>query len=117
MLKINGVAVPTPKVLKVDISDIDGETSRNAKGDLLRDRIAVKRKLNCEWAPLTMEEISTLLKAVKAVYFTVEYPDPMEGAFITKTFYVGDRSMPMYWYDKAKNRYLWQGLTMNFIEK
>lgn len=115
MLKINGVAVAAPKVFKVDISDIDGETNRNAKGDMIRDRVATKRKLNCEWAPLTMAQISTLLKAVKGVFFTVEYPDPMEGSFITKTFYVGDRTTPMlYMKDGAP---MWEGLNMNFIER
>lgn len=48
MLVINGVEIATPKTFQVDINDIDGETNRNAKGEMLRDRIAVKRKLNCE---------------------------------------------------------------------
>ena len=47
MLKINGVAVATPKTFEVIISDLDGESNRNTNGDLIRDRIAVKRKLNC----------------------------------------------------------------------
>lgn len=116
MLKINGVAVAAPKVFKVDIQDLDGEnTTRNAKGDLVRDRIAVKRKLNCEWGPLRDNEISTLLKAVTNVYFKVEYPDPQEGKRISKTFYVGDRSSPMYFV--KDNIPFWQGLNMNFIEK
>jgi len=115
MLKINGVAVAAPKVFKVDISDIDGETNRNAKGDMIRDRVATKRKLNCEWAPLTMVQISTLLKAVKGVFFTVEYPDPMEGSFITKTFYVGDRTTPMLYMKDGVP--MWEGLSMNFIER
>ena len=115
MLKINGVAVAAPKVFKVDISDIDGETNRNAKGDMIRDRVATKRKLNCEWAPLTMAQISTLLKAVKGVFFTVEYPDPMEGSFITKTFYVGDRTTPMLYMKDGVP--MWEGLSMNFIER
>lgn len=117
MLKINGVAVVTPKVFKVDISDIDGESERNARGDLTRDRLTTKRKLTCEWQPLEMSEISTLLKAVKDVFFQVTYPDPMEGTFITKTMYVGDRSSPMFFYDEKKGRYLWQGLSMNFTER
>lgn len=116
MLKINGVAITTPFSFKVDIMDLDGESNRNAKGELIRDRIAVKRKLECEWAPLTMSEISTLLKAVQDVYFTVEYPDPMQGATVTKTFYVGDRSAPALYIDKS-GKMLWKGLTMNFIEK
>ncbi|HHV27429.1 MAG TPA: hypothetical protein GXX63_09565 [Tissierellia bacterium] len=115
MLKINGVAVATPKVFKVDINDLDGESGRNAKGGLVRDRIAVKRKLNCEWPPLKNSQISTLLKAVSSVYFTVEYPDPVEGVRLTKTFYVGDRSAPVYSHIDGKP--FWNGLTMNFIEK
>ncbi len=69
MLKINGVAIATPKVYEVTISDLDGESNRNANGDLVRDRIAVKRKLTLEWPPLTQAQISTLLNAVSSVFF------------------------------------------------
>lgn len=115
MLKINGVAIATPKSFKVDIMDLDGESNRNARGELIRDRVAVKRRLECEWGPLTMSESSAILKAVQNVYFQIEYPDPMEGKSITKTFYVGDRSAPMY--SNINGNVLWEGLTMNFIEK
>jgi hypothetical protein len=115
MLKINGVAVATPKTFKVTINDLDGESNRNARGELIRDRVAVKRKLDCEWPALNMAEISTLLKAVQNIYFQVEYPDPMEGEYITKTFYVGDRTSPVY---RVKGTdILWEGLSMNFIER
>lgn len=115
MLKINGVAVATPKSFQVDISDVDGETSRNAMGNMIRDRIATKRKLSCEWPALSMGEMSVLLQAVKNVFFTVEYPDPMEGTNSEKTFYVGDRSMPVYMVKDGQ--IVWEGLTMNFIER
>lgn len=115
MLKINGVVIATPKSFKVTISDLDGESNRNARGELIRDRIAVKRKLECEWPALSMSQISTLLKAVQSVYFTVEYPDPMEGKLITKTFYVGDRNSPVYKNTNGVTQ--WEGLSMNFIEK
>ena len=49
ILKINGIAIPDPSEFSVDIMDIDDETTRNAKGDLIRNRIATKRKLNCQW--------------------------------------------------------------------
>lgn len=116
MLKINGVSITAPISFKVEIMDLDGESNRNAKGELIRDRIAVKRKLECEWPPLTMSQISTILQAVKDVFFQVEYPDPMQGAVITKTFYVGDRSAPALYIDKS-GKMFWKGLTMNFIEK
>ena len=116
MLKINGLTIVSPKSFKVDINDLDGESGRNAKGDLIRDRLAVKRKLECEWGPLHNDEISPILKAVQAAFFSVEYPDPMTGTNQTKTFYVGDRSAPAY-YKEANGKVLWQGLTMNLIEK
>lgn len=116
MLKINGVAIATPKTFEVTISDLDGESNRNTNGDLIRDRIAVKRKLNCEWPPLTQDKCSTLLKAVKDVFFQVTYPDPMDGV-ITKTMYVGDRTAPAYFYNTKTKEVEWQGLKMNFIER
>lgn len=115
MLKINGVTVATPKTFRVEISDIDGETTRNARGDMIRDRIATKRKLTCEWPALNMSQASTLLKAVTGVFFSVEYPDPLEGTYLTKTFYVGDRTTPVA--IVRNGQVIWEGLTMNFIER
>lgn len=116
MIKINGVDIATPKSYEPTISDLDGESNRNANGELVRDRIAVKRKLNLEWGPLTQAEISTLLKSVSSVFFTVTFPDPELG-MITKTMYVGDRTAPAYMYDEKTKEVKWQGLKMNFIER
>ena len=90
MIKINGVDIATPKTFETTVTDLDGETNRNANGELIRDRIAVKRKLNLEWGPLNQAQMQTLLNAVSSVFFTVTFPDPMSGV-ITKTMYVGDR--------------------------
>ena len=49
MLSINGVAIATPKSFEVTISDLDGESNRNANGEMIRDRIGVKRKIALEW--------------------------------------------------------------------
>ena len=114
MISINGVQIATPKTYEVTVSDLDGESNRNAKGELIRDRIAVKRKLNLEWGPLTQIEIQTVLSSVSSVFFTVTFPDPM-GGMITKTMYVGDRTAPAYQFVNGEIK--WQGLKMNFIEK
>ena len=114
MIKIGGVVIATPKTYEVGISDLDGESNRNANGELVRDRIAVKRKLNLEWGPLTQSEIQTLLSAVSGVFFMVTFPDPQLG-MTTKTMYVGDRTAPAYSYIDGEVK--WQGLKMNFIER
>lgn len=114
MISINGVAIATPSVYEITIQDLDGESNRNANGDLIRDRITVKRKINLEWPPLSQSEIQTLLNAVSSVFFTVTFPDPQQG-MTTKTMYVGDRTAPAYSYIKGVVK--WEGLKMNFIEK
>lgn len=78
MIVVNGNKIAVPKSYKVTVSDIDGESNRNANGELVRDRIAVKRKLEMEWGPLEDSEISVLLKAVKDTFFEVTFPDPQE---------------------------------------
>lgn len=114
MIKINGVTIKVPNDFKVDFSDIDGESNRNAKGELIRDRIAVKRNLSCSWPALTQAEASVILNAIKDVYFTVNYPDPMDG-LVTKTFYVGSRNMPML--SNRGGNVMWDGLSCSFVEK
>ena len=114
MIKINGVAIATPKIYEATVSDLDGESNRNAAGQLIRDRIAVKRKLNLEWGPLSQSEIAPILNAVSGVFFTVTFPDPQLG-IIPKTMYVGDRTAPAYQYIDEEVK--WSGLKLNLIEK
>lgn len=114
-LIINGVTVVPPKSFQVGIQDIDGETGRNANGDMVRDRITTKRKLEMEWGMLSNEQCSAILSAVTPVFFTVSYPDPLTGNQVTRTFYVGDRTAPAYTFtEKFKP---WSGLKFNLIER
>jgi len=114
-LSVNGVVLKTPKAFSVGIEDIDSDSGRNAKGDMIRDRIATKQKLEIEWGPLSDSEISTILQSVKAPFFTATYPNPETGTQSTKTFYVGARTTPSYsWHSKYPK---WEGLSMNFIER
>lgn len=113
-LVINGVTVVPPKNFQVAISDVDGETGRNANGDMVRDRITTKRKLECEWGMLTQDEMSSIQTAVQPVFFDVSYPDPILGQ-TSKTFYVGDRTSPSYTFtEKFKP---WSGLKFSLIER
>lgn len=114
MLELNNVAVHMPRSFKVSTHDLDGNSTRNAKGDMIRDRKAVKRRLELEWSALKQSEIQQILNAVSPVFFPVKYLDPQLG-LITKTFYVGDRTTPMlrYWNGVP----MWNGLSFNLIER
>ena len=114
MLKVNGTTIKTPKRMSVGIYDVSKSADRNAQGDILIDRVAVKRKVECEWGALTNAEMSALLSACTAVFFSVTFPDPQTGGNKTMICYVGDRTAPVYKYNGTP---LWEGLRMNFIEK
>lgn len=110
---INGVAIAAPKNFKVNIFDLDSEKStRNAKGYMLRDRIRVTRKIECEWGPLTSAEIKNILVAVSPTGVPVTFPDPLTGGQNTLNMYAGDRSAPIYDFTTD----MWQGLSFNLTE-
>ncbi|CAM3218442.1 hypothetical protein GHI93_11590 [Lactococcus hircilactis] len=117
-LSINGVIVKNPKTFKVGYQTIDADSSgRNANGEMVRDIITQKVKLEIEWGALDDSTASALLKAIKAVFFTVNYPDAETGTQQTKTFYSGDRSLPSYSWNDKFNQIKWGSFSTNFIEK
>lgn len=116
LLRINGEDIVDPVDLQWDMADLDSESSgRNQEGDLFRDRVAVKRKLICNWGPLRKSQMAALLTAVEDASFTLDYPDAKTGTRQTGVFYVGDRSAPMC---RAidDDHWQWEGLSMSFIE-
>jgi hypothetical protein len=113
-LKINGVVVASPLPYKVTINDLDGESGRNARGDLIRDRVATKRSIELEWGILSKEDVAVILNAASGVFFPVEYEDPMLG-LTTKTFYTGNRDIPLAVITNSGTFY--RGLSFNVIER
>ena len=110
-LKINGVEMPTPLPYTSMISDLDSDkSSRNAKGRLYRDRIAIKSEV--EWGILTDAECKKILNAVAAQEFTVEFFDAQKGN-ATCTMYAGDRSPQII---QTSSGIFWRGLKFSLIE-
>lgn len=119
ILQINKMNIADPQTLTWDIYDLDSEdgAGRNQEGLMFRDRVAVKRKINCTWPPMEPADMAVLLKAMDNVFFTLRYPDAHDGTYREGEFYVGDRSTPMYVWNNEKGKYLWEGLSANFIER
>lgn len=69
MIRINNVKMPSPTSYSVTISDISSDDSkRNARGDMLIDRIATKRKIEMSWDFISLEDMSLTLKLVKDIF-------------------------------------------------
>ncbi|AHB80341.1 DUF6711 family protein [Oenococcus oeni] len=116
-LSINGAQVKSPQTLECAVQDIDAKADRDSNGLLHRDRVAVKRKLSVKWGPLTVGECKTILTAMSGQFFSCTYLDPQEGALSTRTFYAGDRTMPVYTFNEQLSTYVWQNLSVDFIEQ
>ncbi len=114
MILVNSVDITSyAKSCKVSLQDLDSDSSvRNVKGEMMRDRVAVKRKIELEFGPLQNSEIKKILRAVSGIFFSVTFIDPLEG-HSTRQMYCGDRSAALY--DSKKE--LWIGLKFNLIER
>lgn len=107
---------PSRGGLSVTIQDLDSSSStRSMAGTLIRDRVAVKRKISYSAPPLTNEEMSEALNALSDVFVKLEYPDPLTGTRQTITCYCGDRTAPLY--SCINGEYKWENFKVDFIER
>ena len=79
-------------------------------------KIAEKETISLTWNYPRPEIVQSALRAVEASeYFPVRYPDEKTGNYVTKTFYVGDRSISTErWSSKQK---LYSKLSFKLIER
>jgi hypothetical protein len=95
LISIGGAALPEPSSYAVSNSDMDSEnTTRNAKGVLVRDRVRAKiYKIEVGWEGLTPARLKAITDAVAPAKVSVAFFDPTTGtASVTKQMYAGDRS-------------------------
>lgn len=114
MIKVNGVELPTPSDYNVGIQDIS-KAERNARGTMIIERIATKRKLELAWKYLTKQQLQQVLNAVSPVFFNVEYLDPQTGSRRSGSFYAGDRTVGAMDYIDGNIR--WKDIKFNVVER
>jgi hypothetical protein len=114
LITIGAVDLPSPSEFSVGLMDLS-KAERNAKGTMIIERIATKRKLELAWNYLTATQLATVLNAVTPVFFSVTYRDPLTNADRTGTFYVGDRNVGMIDFQNNVPRY--KDIKFNLIER
>ena len=114
--KIDNVDMPTPSSFEWGIQSVSsGESGRTEDGLMHVNLVTRKRKIAVAFNGITMAAASTVLQAIQPEYFNVYYFDPLDNGYVTKTFYVGDRSAPfkIFWEnDKRVDR-----LSFDIIER
>lgn len=95
---VDGVTnLPSPSKYDWKYSDVSASTAgRTEDGKMHKERIASKVHLELSWQNLSDADASAILAAFQPEYISVEYYDYKALGFLTKTFYVGDRSVTSY---------------------
>lgn len=93
----NSTNIPVPSKYGYRLSDVSSaDAGRTEDGKMHKDRIAQKVHLELEWQNVSDADASAVLTAFQPEYISVKYYDYMALGFLTKTFYVGDRSVDAY---------------------
>ena len=92
-IKVNGVLLPTPSDISVEIQDLDGDSVRPiATGVLRRNRIRSNMlKVTLTWNLKTFVDVMSILNAVTPTEFNVELYIPDHGIIGTKKMYAGNK--------------------------
>ena len=100
----------------MDVSSDEAGRDLGADATMHKERIGQKRKLKLAWRNPEASATSRILTAFNPEYVRVRYWDAMDGGWETRTFYVGDRSAPLRWFEVlGGTRY--EELSFDIIER
>lgn len=108
------VYVPIPSKYQYDLQDVSRHDAGRTEDALMhKQRITQKVKLEIAWAFPSDSAVAEILNAFNAEYLSVEYKDAKANNFVTKIFYVGDRTSPLY----NTKQHRWESVAFNIIER
>ena len=100
--------------LKWQRNDIDSSNAgRTLAGYMVRDRVAIKIRLDVKCRPLMADELEKLLTLIKPQYVEVDYDDPMYG-FKRGHFYSNNVPASFQMIDAAGNEW-WSEVSFPLI--
>ena len=115
LIKINGQYIPNPSSLQWGIQSVsDSNAGRDMNGSMHVNLVTRKRKLELTWNAVDFNTAKEILSAVNNETFLVEYRDALTNRMEKRTFYVGDRSAPVYSY--AVGHQWYSNINFNLIE-
>lgn len=87
ILTINGAEMPSPGELNISYKP-EGKAEISAAGTTVMDRLSVRRTISATFRHLTTEGAELLLQSAiqTALFFDLQYYDPMTGQTVTGTF-------------------------------
>lgn len=94
---LNGVELPAPSSYQYEWEDISKSNSGRTQDVAMNvNRIGRIISISLSWEKITISDCSTILNAFNSEYVYVKYLDAKEGKFVTREFYVGSISTPLF---------------------
>lgn len=116
LLKVNGVDVPCPSEYEWSLQDVSmPDSGRDEDGLMYKGLITKKVKIKLGWLAKNPAETAEILGLFQDEYFDVTYNDALENAVVTKTFYRGDQTATLYWWEENHKRY--SKISFDIIER
>ncbi len=111
---VDDYTIPSPSSFQWEMEDLsDSSAGRTEDGKMHKNRIGSKVAISLSWQNISTSAASQVLKRFNAEYVSVNYLDPQVGGYTTKTFYVGNRTAPMY----NSQLGLWSNVSFKIIEQ
>lgn len=123
MLSVNSAGTwvdvkPDPSTMTWGLQDISAsDAGRTQQGLMYKMLVTQKRKLDLQWVMLNETEASTILKLFNPEYIKVRYWDALGNQFQIRTFYTGDRTAPLQWFQLPKQGTRYATVSFNIIER
>ncbi len=97
-------------------SDLDDDNAgRNKAGNVIRSRVAIKRRMDITCRDMTIEEAQMIQQLIEPVFVSVQYTDLLNG-IVSKVMYSnnGDATISYVYDDRTS---LVKGLTFPLVEQ
>ena len=117
-LTVDGVEMPNPDTYswgEQDVSAPDAGRTQDANATMYKMLITRKIKLQLGWSNRDEQTIASIISAFSPEYVEIRYFDARAADYVTKTFYVGDRSVPFR--EIRQGGHAISTLTFNIIER
>ena len=111
---VNGKAIPCPSSFTFILSDVSAADAGRTEDTVMhKNKLGEMVKIELSFQNIDNDTIYKVLNAFDSEYFTVEFYHPKFKVYKTSTFYISDRTSPMY----NHSRGLWQNVSFNIIER
>ena len=104
----NGLTITKEKIWSAN-------TGRTAAGYMVGDLVSVKYKLQCNFMPLSREDVKKIDSAISTPYFHVKFTDPSTDEQIEIEAYAGTPTYPVFQYKDGVPTYV--GVYIDLIER